>query len=400
MLLAIALALATTPPASAQPALNNGSGWTGYPDLNENTGIPGMNALGEIEMAPDMQSLADVEAAFENARAIENSDLCTAGSCEPGATIMPVDLDLGSDYSTLSPSEKALVILNSERSARGLLPFEDTNVAVQTVAQEWAQFLIDNNAFQHRADAHGAIENECAATGCSGNIGFAAPENLYSRSSYSYPARAQLDPYGVERAIYLWMYFDRDLGGESSDQFWGHRHALLWDWPVDDHGPIGSEGFIGIGISTVDVDLPQGNIVFLGQRQVVVWNGLDTNAAWPATAGPDTTKPEILTNPIANATNFPVTITGTATDNTAVNRVRIRIRNVGTGEYYNITTDSWQSGSVYNQIPITPGNNITWTHQFNPTTPTNGTFEITALANDTANNLDATPFPQQRFTIG
>lgn len=222
-------------------------------------------------------TLDDVREAFDNARTVENTQL--------GTTIPAFPATFPGDYAAKSPSEKALWLVNQEREARGLDPFIDVDPAVTQVAQEWAQHLSDTDAFDHRPDAKARIEEVC--TGCVGHIGTFAAENLADRSAFSAPTRAILDEFGVESAIYRWMY-------EDSSDGWGHRHPLLSDVLSDDHDPVGSEGFIGIGVAKKDVETPcvpdppdipaefcDDNPFFLGEREVVVWNSIDTDADYP-----------------------------------------------------------------------------------------------------------------------
>ena len=122
--------------AQAQPPLDGGGGWTNYPDPDENSGIPGQAADGEIASVPAVwTSLADVAAAFNNARGIENADICPAGVCQPVAQVMPTTVSFPVAYSTWSPAEKGLWLLNQERTARGLLPFEGVDASLQQVSQ-------------------------------------------------------------------------------------------------------------------------------------------------------------------------------------------------------------------------------------------------------------------------
>lgn len=258
----------------AQPPLNGGGGWSSYPDPNFNSGITGQDSNGQIAPNPGWSSLADVTATFNNARVIENADICPTGTCEPGASVMPTTLAFPADWATRSPQDKALWLLNSERAGRGLLPFEGIDPAVQAVSQAWAQHLIDTDTFAHNANRKAQIEAAC--TGCVGTFGTPA-ENIYTRTRWSTATPPLLDDFGVERAIYGWMYDDYDNGNE-----WGHRHALLWNDMSNDHGPAGSEGFIGLGIASVTTyEAP-----FNKERQVVVWNAIDSNSTYPAIPAP------------------------------------------------------------------------------------------------------------------
>lgn len=254
------IALAAPPSATADPA-NGGGGWTTYPvpdAVNRN--------LGEIPANPGLDSLANIATSFNWARAVENSDICPGGTCEPGAVVMPTNFSFPANYASLSPSEKALHILNSERVARGLQPFEGTNATIEGVSQAWAAGMLASGNFAHNPNVITQVQNAC--TGCQNQIGFNAAENLYA--SFGFGGGYSGATYAVEEAIYSWMYVDRTLGGQGPDQNWGHRHALLWNNLSDNHGPAGSEGFIGMGVAAS------------ATSTYVVWNALDTAAAWPA----------------------------------------------------------------------------------------------------------------------
>lgn len=247
-------------PAAADPPLNGGGGWTNYPDPDQAARANG----GEIPASHPFTSLTNIAAAFNNARTVENGDICPGGACEPNGMQMPINFAFPAAYAALSPSEKALFILNAERSARGLAPFVDADADVTQLAQAWAQNIATTNQFAHRANAAGDLAAICGAA-CVGQLG-GVTENLYGSVGSS-------TTYILETAIYLWMYADRTGGGSFSDQMWEHRHALLWNNLSDDHGAAAQEGFVGIGVATN----PATGWTF------VVWNAADTGANWPMT---------------------------------------------------------------------------------------------------------------------
>jgi len=281
-------------PAGAQPPLNGGDGWTSYPDPNPGSGRAGQSDNGEIPLlATEPLTLAKLEAAFTNARTVENADLCPGGVCEPGATVMPTDFAFPADYLSRTDSERALWLLNSEREARGLLRYVDVEVAIETMAQDWATAQGDQFTLVHNPIR--VIQYNSLCSGCVGNyetgvFNDGIAETLYRRvqtcGSTGPTPEPSLDAFGIERAIYAWMYFDLDLGGTFVNQFWGHRHELLWDDMINDHGWTGSEGFLGLGISRV---VEEGTVVqdgttfnTLTENEFIVLNMVDTRAAFPA----------------------------------------------------------------------------------------------------------------------
>lgn len=262
----------TSAQVGAQPPVGGGGGYTSYPDLNLNSGITGQEANGNIPRSGSpWSSLADVASTFAQARSVENADLCSDGSCEAGAQIMPTAIVFPADYAGWSTSEKGLWLLNEERKARGLLPFEGVDPFVEQVAQNWAQTNMDDDSFVHNPDIVGDVEALC--TGCVGNIGNGAAENLYWR--WGSPTLGEPE-FGIEIAIYWWMY-------EDFASSWGHRHALLWDNLENDHGPADSEGFVGFGLINAPYTYPGGPP---GIGDMIVFNAIDTNSAYPVSPPP------------------------------------------------------------------------------------------------------------------
>ena len=251
---ALLLSLLPTLPAHADPPLLDGHGWTNYPDPDGSARAHG----GEIPAPNTFTSLADIAANFNHARGVENGDLCT-GSCEANAVQMPLDFAFPSGYASLSMSEKMLVILNLERTARGLLPFTGTNAAVDQMAEEWAQDIATTGVFEHRTNTSADLVSICEPA-CRGYVGNVT-ENLFGTTSTD-------NTYIAERAVYLWLYRDRTLGGSGPDQEWGHRHGLLVNNFTDNHGSNGTEGFMGTGLATG------------GGWTYLVWNAADTSQ-WP-----------------------------------------------------------------------------------------------------------------------
>jgi hypothetical protein len=406
-------------PAGAGPPLDNGGGWTTYPDMNDNSGIDGQAFDGEIPAVPalgnNQTSLANIASAYNRARGIENTNICPAGACEPGAAVMPTNMAFPADYLNRSFSERALWLLNSERVARGLLPFEGVDPAVATNAQTWAQHLIDQNSFHHQGQPHpdgspslGAREAiEAICNGCVGNIGTNAAENLYSRSEYSLPNRAILDDFGLERAFYGWMYEDRESGG--TDQRWGHRHALLWNNLVNDHGPAGSEGFIAIGVAKANDDLG----TFLGERQAVVWVAIDSNANYGGGGGGggDTTPP-VVTFRQPNVfvdQGSPQTVSGTISDaGSGVGFMQLVAIDIGYAGAPGTTPGvlrywdgfGWVDGPASNPpfLPVSVVGDI-WSFGWDPVVGGSGSYSLGLRAFDNAGNKWPADKPWQALVI-
>ena len=168
-----------------------------------------------------------IACAFNNARATENTQLGTA---------LPVlTLPVQAEWDAMGEAEKALWLINQERSDRGIEPLEQIEANVTDVAQTYADYLLENDAWGHYEDGRSPwdrLQDNPEIGACHDNLSVA--ENLavfVSTGSIPLP---------VERSVYMWLYDD---AGSS----WGHRHALLWYPYTDNSGLPGMEGFLGIG---------------------------------------------------------------------------------------------------------------------------------------------------------
>ena len=106
---------------------------------------------------------------------------------------------------------------------------------------------------------------------------------------------------------------------------------------------------------------------------------------------PDTVAPETTLDTPTEGASFPtgpVSITGSATDNTAVGSVEVRITNSG-GQYW--TGSGWSATNTAVMATLaTPGTtSTTWSYNF--IAPSTDTYQVTATAVDTSFVADATP---------
>jgi len=166
-------------------------------------------------------SVTDVQTRFNTARTSDNT------------VRVKLTLPSQAEWDSKSGGEKALWLINQERIDRGLLPLSGLESNVTSVAQAYAQYLLENDAFSHDADGLGPwkrLEANSTINACHDFLGVA--ENLAVLwSNWNFP---------IERAVYNWMYDD-------SGSSWGHRHAILWNSYTNNSGPSESEGFLGIG---------------------------------------------------------------------------------------------------------------------------------------------------------
>jgi uncharacterized protein YkwD len=207
--------------------------------------------LSDIEWAySNENSVAAIQSRFNAARTNENLQL--------GTSIPMLSLPSQSVWDSMADGERALWLINRERVDRGLYPLHGIEVNVTGIAQVYAQYLMDNNAFSHTADGktpwqrlmENPLINACHDAYMAENLaGF--------WGSWTLP---------IERAVYVWMYDD-------SSSAWGHRHNLLWYPYSDNSGPNGKEGFMGIGRAT-------GTFQGWPNSNIIVMDVFDPCSAW------------------------------------------------------------------------------------------------------------------------
>jgi len=184
----------------------------------------------DIPWSCGFSGVDSIACAFNTARETENSQL--------GTRLPVLTLPIQSEWDAMGEGEKALWLINLERSDRGIDPLEQTEVNVTHVAQTYADYLLDRDLWGHHEDGRSPWErlhDNPRIDACHDNLSVA--ENLaVFVSSGSIPLP-------IERSVYMWIYDD---AGSN----WGHRHALLWYPYEDNSGSPGMEGFLGIGRAT------------------------------------------------------------------------------------------------------------------------------------------------------
>jgi uncharacterized protein YkwD len=187
-----------------------------------------MDPTSDIPWSAGTSGVADIQTAFNNARATENTQLDTS--------IPMLTLPSQAEWDAKSNGQKALWLINRERVDRSVHPLHGLETNVTSVAQDYAEYLIDHNAFGHDADGRDPWErlNDNPAIGACHDF-LSVAENL---AVFWTPGTSI--PLPVERAVYTWMY-------EGTSSSWGHRHAILWYPYNDNSGLAGQEGFLGIG---------------------------------------------------------------------------------------------------------------------------------------------------------
>ena len=231
----------------------------------------------EIKWTGAGDSVAVIEAQFNRARSLENGQL--------GTLVKPLAMPSQAQWDAMNGGQKALWLINEERTARGLLPLDSVEKNATEVAQAYADYLLVNNKTGHFADGSDPwkrLNAKPAIAACHDFLGVA--ENLaYRWSNFATPDRI-----AIERAIYNWMYddriFDKD-GKEIMDQTWGHRHALLWNAYNNNSGRAETEGLIGLGHARGAHTNPKSGIRY-PNTDIVVLNLFDPCASWTYAAPP------------------------------------------------------------------------------------------------------------------
>jgi len=184
---------------------------------------------GDISWSAGTGGVADIQTAFNNARATENSQL--------GTTIPMLSLPSQGEWDAMADGERALWLINRERIDRSVMPLHDVEDNVTGVAQTYADYLLDNDAWGHYEDGRSPwqrLHDNPAIGACHDTLNVAENIAVFVTSGGSIALP-------VERSVFMWIYDD------GSCCNWGHRHAVLW-YPYNDNGgPVGREGFLGIG---------------------------------------------------------------------------------------------------------------------------------------------------------
>jgi hypothetical protein len=228
------------------------------------------NPTADIDWNGGTTGVADIQAAFNNARTTENTQLSTS--------IPMLTLPSQTQWDSKSDGEKALWLINKERTDRNIEPLLGLEDNVTDVAQTYAQYLLDNNQTGHEADGKTPPQRLEA------NPTIQACKEYLSRSenlAYYWGISAFQTSLPIEKAVYDWMY--RDAIGN-----WDHRDAILID-TYNDNNNDNQEGFLGIGRASGGPHTNPFSGTNYNHVEIVVMNIFDPCATWNS----DTTAPTI-----------------------------------------------------------------------------------------------------------
>lgn len=240
-----------------------------------------LTSPGETDFAPYafFSSTAQVTAAFNKGRRTEETQLGLVPN-SLGNLVLPAT------YASISVSQRALFLINSERQARAGInygtgpvlgkPLQAVENNLSSTAQNHAAYLFSSNTFGHTGSGNSTPKQRIEATyptNCLQRNG--AGQYTMGRTENIYNACGGNSTYVIEQAIFTWLYQDKSSS-------WGHREAVLiqsvdasgYTGFVDDRGAVGNEGFLGIGLQTGTGYSPCGSL----PAKIVVMNIADPSS--------------------------------------------------------------------------------------------------------------------------
>ena len=178
-------------------------------------------------------------------------------------------------WDTMTAQQKGLYLVNSERLARDLKPYEGIAQNIVNVAQNYAEYIRANNqvighyndgkAPQQRLDEDPVILNN--------RDGEIKSENVFATFATTLSGTGTSDE-RIVQAVYAFIYEDNfPLLGEP----WGHRSSILQTGLLDNSGTDGEEGLIGFGVAQGEYN-PE-NSQFYPYGSIIVMNLVDASNA-------------------------------------------------------------------------------------------------------------------------
>lgn len=165
------------------------------------------------------------------------------------------NMTLPSDYANLTSAQKALYIINAERTCRNgiqyssgkaaLLPFQGVETNLNDVSQAHANWLVAQNKFDHCGDP--SFGTDCSSVFSSPTKriqGHSAIKDGWERTEENIGIVLSSDPNSVvfsvanEKIIFDMIY--------RNAPNWAHRANFLRTF-MDNFGATAQEGFIGVG---------------------------------------------------------------------------------------------------------------------------------------------------------
>jgi len=184
-------------------------------------------------------------------------------------------------WDNMSASQQALFLINDERCARRIRPFEGIEPKiVNNVAKAYANYIAANDADfvqnPHEADGRTPWERLTQDANVRVNTNadfFGYGENLAYHSvasSLNYPATVHET---TAKSVYGWMY-------EDKSSRYGHRLFILSTNLIENSGDKKVEGLIGVATSKTNYTTTSSGRTFYWTKIHTVLNGFDPNENW------------------------------------------------------------------------------------------------------------------------
>ena len=188
-----------------------------------------------------------IEFNFNNARRWEESNRGLPNNCL-GNLNPPAG-----GWNSMTEIEKALYIIQDERTARGFLPFQGMEVNLNAISQAHSEWMLANDKFSHTGDPSLGTGGSDSGDDChSAFVGSHYTQRINSSVEVSgcWEIAGTRENIGIIAGnrelsgsiIYGMMYVDHDCCS------WGHRIAFLYPFS-NNFGSNNHEGLIGIGVA-------------------------------------------------------------------------------------------------------------------------------------------------------
>src|SRR5690554_4472733 len=183
-------------------------------------------------------------------------------------------------WDAMSFQEKGLYLVNAERTARGLKPYQGVAQEIVTIAQDYADYIHDRNQVighyndglspSDRLDSNAYLANHRDA--------HVKNESLASGAGY---AEVPTADQALVLAIYGWLYQDKSWFEDfewATGPAWGHRDHVLQTGLDENSGIESEEGLIGFGTARGLYGPGQASPSSYGY--VTVFQTVDQNEQW------------------------------------------------------------------------------------------------------------------------
>jgi RHS repeat-associated protein len=216
----------------------------------------------------DAATVEDIERAFNFARAQDPSVF--------QYLIMPSQ----ALWDAMTVQEKGLYLVNAERTARGIKPYEGVAPEVATVAQEYADYILTRNqVIGHYNDGLSPGDRLDVNAYIAGHRD-AHVRNESVASGSGYGEQATVDR-ALAKAIFGWIYQDKAWFEDfdwATGPAWGHRDHVLQTGLNENSGIPTAEGLIAFGVSRGPYLPGQASPETYGY--VTVFHTIDQNDQW------------------------------------------------------------------------------------------------------------------------